>query len=672
MADRPLQTLVRHIQRMAGDLPDSEQSDRVLLARFIAQRDQAAFTLLVQRHGPMVRGVCGRILGQSADVDDAFQATFLLLVRKAQSIRKAESVGSWLHGVAHRLACQIKASAARRRVLGHQPVRQTAKDPGLEAAWRELCVLLDDEVQCLSPRYRAPLVLCYLEGQTRDQAARQLGWSLRTLDRRLVRGRELLRLRLARRGLKLSAGLLVAAMTDHVAFAAVPGSLLNLTLDSATLVAQGNLVATAASSRVAVLVQEGLGAMFLTKLRMVTLGTIMLAGIAGGGFVLFALAAPGQDKNVAQHTQGEAGRPTAADDFPAGVNAHQEATRTAGQPVDPKQFARERAKSANNLKQMALAMANYESAFARFPAPAIYSGQPARPGIDFADAPEGVATAPPQSLALKGRALLSWRVTLLPYLNENDLFKEFILSEPWDSVHNKRLLAKMPNIYAPVSETGKNDTTSTFYQVFVGPGAGFERHQALGLRAFTGGDAHRIKRPDIGTHTIMIAEAGRSVPWTKPEDLPYDPDEPLPELGGLFKDGFNVAMFDGSVQWIQKDADESAIRAAIERNGGELADRLFGRPALSHVSSQSGDHANALKENQRLKQEYAELRDSLEQLKAEVKRAADTDVTDRRLREANRQLSEEIQKLKKEAQALTDQLRQLKQDSGGGTERKKY
>jgi RNA polymerase sigma factor (sigma-70 family) len=299
MADRHLQTLVRHIRHLAGDLSDAEQSDGVLLNRFLALRDEAAFALLVERHGPMIRGVCRRLLGKSADVDDAFQATFLILISKARSIRKAESLASWLHGVAYRVALGIRTGLGRRRALERQFVRSAPHDPGLEAAWRELCALLDDEVQRLGKRYRAPLVLCYLEGQTRDEAARQLGWSLRTLDRRLTRGRELLRLRLSRKGFTLSAGLLAAAFGEQAACAAVPVTLLDTTRKAAALVAAGKQVAAAASSQVAVLVQEGMRAMLWTKLQTTTVLVVVLAGMAGTGVLLSAGGAVDQTGGLA-------------------------------------------------------------------------------------------------------------------------------------------------------------------------------------------------------------------------------------------------------------------------------------------------------------------------------------------------------------------------------------
>src|SRR5262249_16660439 len=158
-----------------------------------------------RRHGPMVLGVSRRVLRDGNAAEDVFQAAFFLLARKAKLIRKSTSVGSWLHGVAFRLAMKSKSDLARRRLVESQvPEKQTA-DPAAEARWREHVTILDEELDRLPERFRAPLVMCYFEGLTRDEAARLVGWSLRTFDRRLRQGRELLRARLVRRGVTLGA-----------------------------------------------------------------------------------------------------------------------------------------------------------------------------------------------------------------------------------------------------------------------------------------------------------------------------------------------------------------------------------------------------------------------------------------------------------------------------------
>src|SRR5262249_34465866 len=185
MSKPPLQNVVRTLFKLAGR-PDGVSSDQELLTRYVEQHDETAFELLVRRHGPMVHDLCRRLLVQQADADDASQAVFLVLVRKASSIRKQRSLASWLYGVAYRVAERAKRdAAAERKHERRRPPTQAPADPGTEATWRDLCATLDAELAKLSDTYRAPLVLCYLEGQTRDYAARHLGLTVRTLDRRL-------------------------------------------------------------------------------------------------------------------------------------------------------------------------------------------------------------------------------------------------------------------------------------------------------------------------------------------------------------------------------------------------------------------------------------------------------------------------------------------------------
>jgi len=177
MANAHLDNVLYHLRKLAGGRPEEAWTDGQLLEHFLSKRDEAAFTTLVERHGPLVLGVCRRVLANDADAADAFQATFLVLARKAASIRKRESVGSWLYGVAYRLAHRAKVAAARRRVHERQVEPMPPSDPLAAVVWRDLRPILDEELDKLADKYRAPLVLCYLEGKTHEEAAQQLGWT---------------------------------------------------------------------------------------------------------------------------------------------------------------------------------------------------------------------------------------------------------------------------------------------------------------------------------------------------------------------------------------------------------------------------------------------------------------------------------------------------------------
>ncbi|HEY7155687.1 MAG TPA: RNA polymerase sigma factor, partial [Gemmataceae bacterium] len=220
MADAQATSILRPLRRWLDTLASKTSSDHQLLERYLRQRDESAFAVLMNRHGPMVLGVCRRFLRQSHDIEDAFQATFLVLARQAGSIRKQESLGCWLHSVARRVASKLRASALRRPLVDRRPSRRTCAEPGFEVVARELQEVLDEELQRLPDKYRLPLVLCYLEGRTHEEASRELGWPVGTVKGRLARARDLLRGRLTRRGLTLSA----EALATFLAAATVPAA----------------------------------------------------------------------------------------------------------------------------------------------------------------------------------------------------------------------------------------------------------------------------------------------------------------------------------------------------------------------------------------------------------------------------------------------------------------
>jgi RNA polymerase sigma factor (sigma-70 family) len=241
--------LLSHLHRLV----DTRHSDAQLLQRFVTQRDEAAFATLLDRHGRLVWRVCRHILHGDHDAEDAFQAAFLVLARRAASIRQRESLASWLHGVAYRIAVRAKQMPAKRQARERRVAAAIAVPPPDFAA-RELQVLLDDEVARLPEKLRAPFVLCCLDGRSRGEAAAELGWKVGTVSSRIAQARQRLQARLARRGVTLSAALTAAVLGND----AVSAALLHTTRQAAVLVAAGQGKAAHLSPAVAILVQSGM------------------------------------------------------------------------------------------------------------------------------------------------------------------------------------------------------------------------------------------------------------------------------------------------------------------------------------------------------------------------------------------------------------------------------
>ena len=256
---------------------DAVRTDGELLESFVHQRDDAALATLVHRHGSMVWGVCQRVLRSHHDAEDAFQATFLVLVRKAATIRDKELVANWLYGVAHQTAVRVRTTAAKRGFRERQVTEMPEPAVTKEDRWNDLKPLLDQELSRLPAKFRVPIVLCDLEGKTRQEAARQLGWPEGTVAGRLARGRTMLAKRLTRRGVVTSGVALAAMLSQNAASASVPTSVLDCTIKAVSLLATGQATGGVISSTVATLTERVLKAMWIAKLKT---GLAILSAVA--------------------------------------------------------------------------------------------------------------------------------------------------------------------------------------------------------------------------------------------------------------------------------------------------------------------------------------------------------------------------------------------------------
>jgi hypothetical protein len=291
---------------------------------------------------------------------------------------------------------------------------------------------------------------------------------------------------------------------------------------------------------------------------------------------------------------------------PAGQDARAEALR--------------RARSVRNLKQIALAVHNYHDVFGTLPA-VIKDDQ--------------------------GQPLLSWRVALLPYLEQDALYRAFKLDEPWDSPHNRKLLAQMPPVYRI---EGAGPASSTFYQGFVGKGTLFEDGKRIRLSAI----------PDGTSNTLLVVEAGRAVPWTKPEDIPYAADRPIPKLGGPFRDVFHAAFADGQVYTLKKNFNEKEMRKAIVRDDGFPLDLdLLKAPRARQTGLEP---ATLRQENRKLELTLREANEEVERLRKDLARLQDTLGVRRKEQQEIQQLLDEQERLKKAVEETTAELKALRDE----------
>jgi RNA polymerase sigma factor (sigma-70 family) len=286
MAIGQMNGVLRHVRRAALLRDGGGMTDGQLLESFLTGREEAAFEVLVRRHGPMVLGVCRRVLHNVHDAEDAFQATFLVLVRKAASLLPREHVGNWLYGVAYHTALKARAAGVRRRTKEAQVRHMSRREPLTEDTCQDWQPLLDQELSRLPDKYREAIVLCDLEGKTRREAARQLGIPEGTLSGRLTTAHRKLARRLAGHGFTLTVGAVAAVLSQNATSAGVPLPLVASPSKAAALLAAGKTAAGVISVKVAALTEGVMKAMLLTKLKMTAAFLVVIGLVAAGSGTL--------------------------------------------------------------------------------------------------------------------------------------------------------------------------------------------------------------------------------------------------------------------------------------------------------------------------------------------------------------------------------------------------
>ncbi len=642
--------VLRYLRAALG--PDADgPPDAELLTRFVAERDQAAFELLVWRHAGTVLRVCRGVLRDHHAAEDVTQAAFLALARKARSIGKRNAVGAWLYKVAHRLAVRHAVRIGRKPAptdaLDHLPA---VPEPEPNA---DVLRLLHDELARLPDKYRAPVLLCFFDGLSHADAARRLGWPVGTVAGRIARAKDWLHQRLTGRVAIPAAG--ITAFVAAEAAPAVGPAFVGSTARAALAFAAGTTVPEV-SHTVLELAKGAIQTMTLTKLQWAA-GVLVACGVLTLGGMYAAGQLPGAgspDGGVG--AGGRGGRvPTPGE----GVAPEADAKPAPGRNAD---FA-QRQRSLKNLKQIMLALHNYHDTHGKFP-------------TDITDK--------------TGKPLLSWRVALLPYMEQDHIAKQLKLDEAWDSEHNLKLLAQMPDVFRVGFEP--KGATHTYYQRFaiasafgadsgMGsddggsgfgapggageaggaggpvppgvappgfpgtggrgappaggiPGGGTSPGSAPGLGAppgaggpggfdpalpglsgsfgLPGGGSFAGPTPqfplrmheitDGTSNTIGLIEAGPPVPWTKPADFTVDARKPLPKFAGPFANVRNVAAIDGIAYPLRPELDEKVLKILITHNEGQVNPPLNTLKARFAADSAEEKKALAsvLKENQLL------------------------------------------------------------------------
>lgn len=586
------QPAIRAVLRTAAGAASTGAADADLLARFAITRDESAFELLVWRHAALVQRICKEVLRDHHAAEDAAQATFLVLARKAHTFNGRGSVVGWLYRVARRIAVRAAKQQARQRVTSVELDRVPDARPEPDAAPDELAALCA-EVDRLPERYRVPVLLCFFEGLSHAEAARRVGWPVGTVAGRLARAKELLGRRLSRKGVAMAA----------VALALPAGSFVGGTAQAAVAFASPLAVGTVVPGVEPSVIHLAEGALktmtgLTWKMTAAAAAIVCVVTTVTAGVWNFAVPPVPPPAPVAAPVP-EPKKPVEKD-------------RVAD--------AKQRAQSQNNLKQILIAIHNYHDVHGKLP----------------------------QNIVDKdGRPLLSWRVELLPYIEQWNLYKQLKLDEPWDSADNKKVLVQMPDVFRVGFEA--KDETRTYYQAFAGKGTLFEPGKKMTFAQVTDGLSN----------TLAVVEAGPPVAWTQPIDIDYHPKNPIPKLEGPFSNTLIAATGDGAAHSFRRDLDEKSLRRLIEAADGEPieVEELHGKFPLTAEDLKIAQEV--LKANEKLITAIADQLKEQQKLISELGKlpnAKAQSIDLERLAKMHRELSSALEILKKETESLKEQL----------------
>ncbi len=472
---------------------DDGVPDAVLLRRFGEHHDEAAFELLVRRYADVVWTVCRHTASDHHAAEDAFQATFLSLAKKAMSVR--ENLAGWLHRVGYHAALKSRQTRRTNPLVEEPPSRQA------ESSCPDTSQLIHAELASLPDRYRLPLLLCDLEGLTHTEAAKRLGWPVGSVSGRLVRGREQLKAKLLRHGIAS------AAITVTTLPLQATSTLIRMTTSTAT--------GGAISPTVAALSHGVLSAMQIAKLKLTATIAAGVIGLTGMVTVVGVSASPRSDDTPAKKEV-----PVVA--------------KKAEQPVEKPLIAdsKQRAKSIAQLRRISLAFHHYHDTYGYLPA-------------DVVDK--------------DGKPLLSWRVVILPFIEQEELFKQFKLDEAWDSAHNKKASETVVKLFTNGHEPRNTKYPMTFFQRPTGKRTAHE-------------PGEKIKFTDIAdgmSNTVVLVETNKAIEWAKPDDMTFDWGKPI-ELRGPFANTFQAAFGDGSARCFAGGVAAAVAAKFISRAGGEV------------------------------------------------------------------------------------------------------